>query len=74
MRMMLLEFKDALGLNEPELYNILRNMLKKSDTVMDIGANIGFVTLALSRRVGNAGAVYSFEPIPSTYNILHKNV
>lgn len=43
------------------------------DTVVDAGANIGMFTLyAASRCAGNA-SIYSFEPIPSTYEVLAAN-
>lgn len=32
------------------------------DTVFDLGANIGTITLIMSKMVGDSGRVYSFEP------------
>jgi FkbM family methyltransferase len=34
--------------------------------VVDGGANVGYFTLLASRRVGPAGRVYAFEPVPLT--------
>ncbi len=41
--------------------------------VLDIGANIGNHTLYFVKECG-ASKVYSFEPVPQTYEILHKNI
>ncbi len=42
--------------------------------MVDVGANIGVYTAALSRLVGASGRVTSFEPIPETFDILRHNV
>lgn len=39
------------------------SLLNTQDTVLDIGANLGFMTYHLSKKV-KSGEVYSFEPIP----------
>jgi FkbM family methyltransferase len=39
------------------------SLLNDKDTVLDIGANLGFMTYHLSKKV-QSGEVYSFEPIP----------
>ncbi len=52
----------------------LKKYLKKGDVFFDIGANIGLFTLHASRKVGNEGRVYSFEPTPLTYNRLLDNI
>jgi FkbM family methyltransferase len=56
-----------------ELYAI-RNLIKRGDTVIDIGSNFGFYTLFLSRVVGESGSVYSIEPVPLTFEILSNNI
>lgn len=52
----------------------IRKIVKTGSVVIDIGANVGVYTIALSREVGDSGAIYSFEPILSTYEILVSNV
>lgn len=47
-------------------------MASKGDTVFDIGANIGTVSLVLSQIVGEAGRVFAFEPV--TVDVLQHNV
>lgn len=43
-------------------------LLKDGDIVLDIGANIGDVSLQSSRIVGDKGVIYSFEPDPINLN------
>ena len=58
--------KNKLVSSEPEFY-ILKNFIKKNDSVVDIGANIGRYSFELSKIVGHKGLVYSFEPILRNY-------
>jgi FkbM family methyltransferase len=48
----------------------LPRFLKPGDFVIDVGAFVGFYSQRLSRLVGPAGRVWSFEPMPMTYEIL----
>lgn len=41
-------------------------------SVLDIGANIGFYTMLLSRSVGKNGTVYAFEPEENNFNHLRR--
>lgn len=41
---------------------VMLGLVKVGDTVVDAGANVGTVTLALARRVGPGGRVHAFEP------------
>ena len=43
-------------------------------TVFDIGANIGYHTLAFALATNKGGKVYAWEPHPSNYMLLEKNV
>jgi FkbM family methyltransferase len=52
----------------------ISRMISPGDTVVDVGANIGTYTFALSRMVGPAGKVISIEPIPSTFEVLSRVV
>lgn len=78
-QIMYLDEKDSLGLNfnenfEPLETQIVKNEIKKNDIVLDIGANIGYYTLIFAQLVGNSGKVYSFEPDPTNFKILKKNI
>lgn len=46
---------------------ILSRYLKPGHTVVDVGANIGFITGIASRMVGEQGTVHSFEPSPAVH-------
>lgn len=48
--------------------------VKRGDTVMDIGANIGYYTVLASKLVGKSGKVYAFEPDRENYILLLKNL
>ncbi|MBE9158409.1 FkbM family methyltransferase [Nodosilinea sp. LEGE 06152] len=54
--------------------NFIRRYLKTDDFFIDAGANIGIYSLLASSLVGIKGCVYSFEPIPSTFRRLQKNI
>lgn len=53
---------------------IVKFLCLQGDSVIDVGANFGFYTAYLSRLVGETGSVYSFEPIPLTFEILLHNI
>jgi len=48
--------------------------LRKGDIFIDVGANIGLMSIFASKVLGNKGLVYSFEPEPGTFSILKKNI
>ena len=50
-------------LYEPKLDNLLA-MVPKNSTIIDVGANVGFLTLKFSRWVSNNGRVIAIEPEP----------
>lgn len=59
---------------EIEFMTVLREQLEEGSTAMDIGANIGFVTLAMAKKVGPEGKVISVEPVKKNLKALRKNV
>lgn len=52
---------------------LLKQYIKPGDTVLDIGANIGFYTRILSELVGETGKVYAFEPDTTNFRYLQQN-
>jgi len=64
---------DRLISNEQEFFK-LKSFVKKNSSVIDVGANIGRYTFALSKIVGQKGFVYSFEPMCRSFLILNSLV
>ncbi len=56
-----------------EFYNRDLYQMKNNETVIDIGANIGSFTLRAAKNPA-VDLVYSFEPFPSNYNLMQKNI
>ena len=52
----------------------VKPFIRQGDCVIDVGANVGYVTMLFSKWVGAGGKVYSVEPIPETYDTLYHNV
>jgi FkbM family methyltransferase len=59
---------------EWELQAAINQYVKPGDTFLDVGANIGMVTLAASTAVGPEGRVLSFEPNPEVRQRLLEHV
>lgn len=53
---------------------LMLSLLRPGDHVLDIGANIGWYTVAAARRVGPQGRVFAFEPDRRNFTILGANV
>ncbi len=48
--------------------------LRPGEVFVDVGANIGALTLVAAKRVGDTGRVFAFEPHPRIYSFLMGNV
>ncbi|AMV25177.1 cobalt-precorrin-6Y C(15)-methyltransferase [Gemmata sp. SH-PL17] len=53
---------------------LMRRFLRPGDTAVDVGANIGDLTVPLAGIVGDAGRVYALESNPATFNVLCANL
>jgi len=62
------------GVHEPLATSTYLRQLSPGDHVIDIGSNLGYYVLLASQRVGPMGRVLGFEPAPSVYSILQRNV
>lgn len=58
---------------EPESLDFIRDHLKLGQTFLDIGANIGYLSLFCSKLVGSSGRVIAFEPGDFAFNLLKRN-
>jgi FkbM family methyltransferase len=63
-----------LGTAEPHLQRAIKRYVAAGDTVYDVGANIGYVSLSLSKQVGPTGRVIAFEPVPRNVELLRMNI
>lgn len=63
-----------IGMLEKTEMNFFKNTIKEGWTVLDIGANIGYPSLLLSKLVGKKGKVIAFEPDKDNVQMLKKNI
>jgi FkbM family methyltransferase len=63
-----------LGTYEPELHAAIRDWIRPGMVAYDIGANVGYISLSLAKRVGTTGKVYAFEALPDNLERLKINV
>jgi FkbM family methyltransferase len=59
---------------EKETVSFIAKYLNCGDTVVDVGANIGFFTLIFSKLVRENGEVHSFEPSQREFLLLCENI
>ncbi len=62
------------GIYDLSLTEALWRLTSPGETAIDIGANIGYMTSIMARRVGKAGKVWCFEPNPEVYTELSENI
>lgn len=54
--------------------DLIQQIIRPGSLVLDIGANVGYHTLAFSKAVGPTGRVVSFEPQPGIFQLLATNI
>lgn len=47
---------------------------KDAKLICDIGANVGYYSVTWARLLGEGGQIHSFEPVPTTFSRLVRNV
>lgn len=62
------------GSYEAGTIDVLKKCLRQGDIFVDVGSNIGLMSLSASKFVGDNGRVYSFEPEPEIFAIFKKNI
>jgi FkbM family methyltransferase len=55
------------------LTRIFARLLRPGDCVLDVGANVGYYTLAAAKLVGPTGCVHAFEASPLIFSRLKRN-
>jgi len=53
---------------------VFKKEIEKGDTVLDLGSHIGYYTLIAAELVGEKGKVFAFEPKPTNFVLLKKNI
>ena len=64
----------ANGVYEPDTVAFIREALRPGMTFVDVGANVGQYSLIASERVGPTGRVHAFEPHPTMFEVLRRNL
>jgi FkbM family methyltransferase len=62
------------GIYDLAVSEILARLIKPGDTVVDAGANVGYMTLLAGVAAGSSGRVLSWEPHPELFSVLANNV
>ncbi len=58
---------------EPEEFKFFTQIIKNCKVMFDIGSNIGYYSL-VAKRYNPSIKVVAFEPLPSVYDFLNKNI
>jgi FkbM family methyltransferase len=59
---------------EPFTVDWIERFVRRGDVFYDIGANVGAYSLIAAKATGGDARVYAFEPSPSSFNELSRNV
>lgn len=62
------------GTYEEGTLRVIKQILRDGSRFIDIGANIGLMSLHAAKILGGKGKVLAFEPLSSTYDILLQNI
>ena len=62
------------GIWEPAITAYLASALQPGDTMIDIGANVGYDSLLAAHCVGPAGRVFAIEASPVLFGLLRRNL
>lgn len=59
---------------QEHLVLLLENLIRSGDIFIDVGANVGMITILAARLIGPSGSVYSFEPDPNALPGLREHI
>jgi FkbM family methyltransferase len=62
------------GIFDPCVSETMHRLIDPGDLVVDVGANVGYLTSLAAARAGAGGSVISFEPHPQVFELLASNV
>jgi FkbM family methyltransferase len=61
------------GVVKQEAVDFFRKFISEGDSIIDIGANIGEVTVPMALAAGKSGLTLAFDPNPFVFKILENN-
>ncbi|MGE3986875.1 FkbM family methyltransferase [Pseudorhodoplanes sp.] len=64
----------ANGLWEPNIEKAIMRLIEPGATIVEVGCNVGYHTLAMAQAVGATGHVYGFEANPELFSLLRWSV
>jgi FkbM family methyltransferase len=64
----------AFGTYDPDLHGFIQEYIHAGMVCLDVGANIGEITLHMARCVGPRGSVIAFEPAPPLLERLKRHI
>ncbi|MDA7455165.1 FkbM family methyltransferase [Planktomarina temperata] len=56
------------------IFKLIRLYVRKDSVAIDVGANIGLMTLIMAKYIGRNGRILSLEPGPVSFGLLRANV
>ncbi|MFO7534395.1 MAG: FkbM family methyltransferase [Kiritimatiellia bacterium] len=62
------------GCHEPQIVDLIRRLVRPGDVCIDVGANVGALTLVFAQAAGPAGRVIAVEPHPVIGKRLLENI
>lgn len=62
------------GVWEPENLAVLLSFVTADTVFLDVGANVGYFTVAVGNRLGKRGRAYAFEPHPALTNLIDRSI
>src|SRR6185295_9346680 len=64
----------AFGCYDLDLHRLLERLVRPEMICLDVGANLGEMTLQMAQKTGAGGRVYAFEPFPAAYERLKNHI
>jgi FkbM family methyltransferase len=68
------EINENLNDVDGRIFITMEKYISSGSVAIDVGANIGLMSLVMSKLVGKTGNVLSFEPGPVSYGLLRRNI